>query len=137
MTKKPTTLLLLFIISVGAMAIASFVMPERTVSGINTFFTGILVIVTMMYVVLTSDILKDSEKSRQINFTSKQLEELYYPLLDFLNDYRETERADHWGKAQQDSTRDQRKLWYSGGRDDAFDGCLIVSDMSRKKYLFK
>jgi hypothetical protein len=66
-----------------------------------------------------------------------QLEELYYPLSDFLDEYREVPCASRWGENQQDSSTAQRELQYLGDREDSHDGCVIISDMVRRKYLFK
>ena len=103
----------------------------------NAIFAGILAMITVKYTEITRKILEDNTKSRQISFTSKQLEELYYPLLDFLNEYTEVLHLPKWGEVQHDSSTVPRELQYLGDRDDSHDGCVIISDLVRKKYLFK
>ncbi len=55
----------------------------------NAVFAGILALITAVYVLYTKDILVNSSKQRQIDFISKQLEELYYPLSNTLDSFYE------------------------------------------------
>ncbi|WP_305311167.1 hypothetical protein [Methanolobus sp.] len=103
----------------------------------NAVFAGILAMITVKYTEITRKILEDNTKSRKISFITKQLEELYYPLLDFLKEYREVLYAAKWGKVQENSNNNPRKLQYLGDRDNSHDGCVIITDLIRKKYLFK
>ncbi|MFA0822735.1 MAG: hypothetical protein ACC612_07580 [Methanomethylovorans sp.] len=132
-----TKYLLLSVLLLGFLAISALGLPEQIASRINVFFAGILAIITMIQMIHTRDALDDSKKDRKVEFISKQLEDLYYPLSDFLNEYKETEDGDMWGDVQQDNNTKPRELWYSGDRDDAYDGCLNVFDMRWKKYLFQ
>lgn len=50
-------------------------------SFVNFGFNGSLVLVTAVYVAITSDILNEEKKSREIEFMQKQLEFFYYPWL--------------------------------------------------------
>ena len=52
---------------------------------ILAFATVTLVIVSHKYAKSTEEILKEQRKSRQISCIEKQLEKLYYPLVDILN----------------------------------------------------
>jgi hypothetical protein len=49
-----------------------------------SFLNGMLFFLTAIYVWLTLRILKDNQKSREIEFIERQLEKLYYPLKDAL-----------------------------------------------------
>lgn len=130
MVTKRNQIVLVFIFLVGILAISAIVLPEEKASKINVFFTGITVAITFVYVKITEEILNDGAKKRKIDFISKQLEELYYPLWEFLNNYKET-TLEH-------SRDDKKVLHYSNtDRNNVFDENVDVSDILRKKYLFK
>lgn len=57
---------------------------------VNTVFTGILVLATIVYTSLTSNILKDGQKARELEFIQKQLEYFYYPWLHVMKDIENT-----------------------------------------------
>ncbi len=91
----------------------------------------------MIQMTHTRDALDDSKKGRKVEFVSKQLEDLYYPLSDFLNEYKDTEDGNVGADVPHDNNAKPRELWYSGNREEAYNGCLNVFDLHRKKYLFK
>ena len=111
--------------------------PADFVNRIGVFSAVILTAITFVYVLITEKILNESTKTRKIDFISKQLEELYYPLLDFLNEYSEVLNMPDWSEVKHDSSTAPRELRYLGDRDDSHDGYVIISDLVRKKYLFK
>lgn len=59
-----------------------FVFPTSTY--VDTALNAILVAVTLIYVLITKDILTDGQKARKIEFIQKQLESFYYPWLRFM-----------------------------------------------------
>ncbi len=54
---------------------------------INAVFTGIMVIITAIYMIFTGRILEESEKNRKIVHLEKKLENLYFPLKDVLEHF--------------------------------------------------
>nr|WP_321498328.1 hypothetical protein [uncultured Methanolobus sp.] len=80
--KRPFLIMCLAIIFIIVEAyVIKFPVKE---SSVNTTLNVMLVFVTAVYVVLTENILSDSEKSRKIEYKSSQLEKLYYPLLSVI-----------------------------------------------------
>lgn len=128
---------LLSVLLLGFLAVSAIWLPEQMALRINVFFAGILAVITMLQTIHTRDALDDSKKERRVDFISKQLEDLYYPLLNFLTEYKETEDGDLWEDVPHDNNAKSRELWYSGNREEVYDGCLNVLDLQRKKYLFK
>lgn len=80
-------LFLLLLLSMGiflAIYISSLPIPENIMKLLNISFSIILVAITAIYVILTGQIVKQTDKNSEIAFIEKRLEKLYYPLIDVL-----------------------------------------------------
>ena len=80
-------LFLLLLLSMGiflAIYISSLPIPENIMKLLNISFSVILVAITAIYVKLTGQIVKQTDKNSEIAFIEKRLEKLYYPLIDVL-----------------------------------------------------
>ncbi len=74
---------------------------------IQVIFTCILVGITGIYVYITHKILKEQEKARKISFIERQLEKLYYPLKNFIEDLALLPIKDNYGNYYKDFEMDK------------------------------
>ena len=54
---------------------------------VELIFSALIFFVTAVYVMLTSEILNDSQSSREITFIERRLEKFYYPLQAYMNSH--------------------------------------------------
>lgn len=74
----------LILVAVGVLILLVMAVFEELRPIIDISFNAMLFFVTAVYVMLTAEILADSQKARQIAYIERQLEKLYYPLKDVL-----------------------------------------------------
>ncbi len=138
--------LFLFIFLTGFFAVGALVIPSELASRINVFFAGLLTIITLLYTVTTKEILDDSSKKRKIDFISRQLEELYYPLWERMKKYEEAifcgqlKKTDGFDSEFEDveGYYFKTKIDFSGiDGVDEFDETVDFSDFLQKRYLFE
>lgn len=75
------------LIALGVLLLLSKSLDPAWQTYIETTFNALLFFVTAVYVILTSEILADGKKAREIEFKRAQLEKLYLPLHFALNSF--------------------------------------------------
>ncbi|MBN2487395.1 MAG: hypothetical protein JXA98_00025 [Methanosarcinaceae archaeon] len=77
-------LLLLLGLLLSLFIAKSMTINDYTLGLLNISFTLILVFITLIYVIFTGQIVRESKNAQKVAFIEKRLEKLYYPLKGIL-----------------------------------------------------
>ncbi len=105
------------LLAIVTLALMARSLDTRYESYVQIAFSGVFVFVTTIYVVVTAEILKDNQKTREIAYIERQIEIFYIPFKQFFTyDVKTNFRPNAYGEAR--SSRPHVFLQYIDNPDN-------------------